>query len=186
MKVNRSLLFTAVAVVLAVCSGLLLSGCASTADPTEAGPETAPPPPPGGSQRTVLEGQSSPAPRVETATVVPREATGGNPQVRPAPVAGTAGSGAKPRLQQAGPATGGARVEHSASPAGQAAASVAPQGPEENGWDRAVSFLGALVALALIWRFAFWLARLPRRRREAVRRPGNRPLGVHAGVFVSQ
>ena len=51
-------------------------------------------------------------------------------------------------------------------------------------WD--ASALGAIVLLWLIWRVAFWLARLPRRRREAVLRTRDRHVGAHAGVLAAQ
>jgi len=201
MKRNRSFLITILTVVLAMCSGILLNGCASTGGGTDAelemqspgttgagtdaGLKTETPRTAGGPEASGLEAQASP--RIDTVTSVLKDTSAGSSAVRKQPVVHAGGSGVsgqEPQAQSAGLKADENRLEHLAMFFQQRLERILPKALQDADWNQIASVLGGLVVVSLIWALAFWLARLPRRRRRVGRYEGGRPIGEHVGVSV--
>lgn len=186
MKRNRSFLITILTVVLAMCSGILLNGCASTGGGKDAELEMqSPGTTGGGTEASGLEAQASP--RIDTVTSVVKDTSMGSSPVRKQPVVHTGGSGLsgqEPQAQSAGLKADENRLEHLAMYFQQRLERILPKALQDADWNQIASVLGGLVVVSLIWALAFWLARLPRRRRRVGRYEGGRQIGEHARVSV--
>jgi len=154
MKLNQSLMITIFMVALAICTGILMSGCASVGDGKDAGPE--------------LE---SPG-RIDNQTTALKETSGSSPEVRKEPVVNTGGSVEKPHVQETSLKTGEDMSKHYASYLKQALDRILPTTLPEMNWNRITTVLAGILMLSMIYGLAFGLARLPLRRRGAGRRGG--------------
>jgi uncharacterized protein YceK len=168
MKLNRYLIITILMVVLAICTGILLSGCASIGGRKDAGPE--------------MESTQ----RIDKQSTAVEETSGSNPEVRKEPVVNTGGSGEKPHVQEVSLKADEGRFELNASYLLQGLDRILPKTLTEMNWNRIGTALGGIVAMSLIYGLAFGLARLPLRRRGAGRRGGGRQTGEHARGSVPQ
>ena len=168
MKLNRSLMITILMVVLAICTGILLSGCASTGDGKDAGSE-----------------MESPR-QIDNQTTALKETSGSNPEVRKEPVVNTGGSGEKPHVQAASLKADKDLFKHNAMYLKQALDRILPTTLAEMNWNRIATVLAGILVLSMIYALAFGLGRLPLRRRGAGRRGGGRQTGEHARRSVPQ
>ncbi|MBN2450587.1 MAG: hypothetical protein JXR77_09365 [Lentisphaeria bacterium] len=175
MKKSRSLMIAVLAVVLAPCTGILLGGCASTGDTNGAGQEMQAPPP------------------SEKPTATLQATSDGNPETRPGarrePGPAKAVPAAKPRAEEAGAkasvsaAEGGA--EQPVAYVAQRLQGLLPEWLRDVSWERLTGPIGGTITIALIWGLAFWLGRLPRRRRGAGRARVAREVRERVGVPVA-
>ena len=154
MKLNRSLMITILMVALAICTGILMSGCASIGDGKDAGPE-----------------MESPR-RIDKLSTALKETSGSSPEVRKEPVVNTGGSVEKPQVQAANLNAGEDMSMHYASYLKQALDRILPTTLPEMNWNRITTVLAGILMLSMIYGLAFGLARLPLRRRGAGRRGG--------------
>jgi len=151
---------------LAVCAVILLGGCASTGGGKDAGREPEAPS------------------QVEQPRAARSAAGPSSLEARKPPVA-AAVSGQKPPAGKAVPKAAAGKAQQPAASAEGGVGRWLADALRNIRWNRVVSVVGGLLAMALIWGLAFWLARLPRRRREVVRRPRSRPIGEPARVAVA-
>ena len=177
MEPKRSLMVTVLVVVVAIWTGILLGGCASTGDPKDAG-----------------LGMQSPPP-VDEATIAHKETSGSLPEVQRSgsipevpqqPVVKTGSSGERLHVEEANPRTDENRFGQLAANLGPTLQRILPEALRGLDWNRIVTVLGGIVAMALVWGLALWLARLPRRRHRAGRGAGRRQVAGHARVPVTQ
>jgi uncharacterized protein YceK len=168
MKLNRSLMITILMIVLAICTGILLSGCASLRGGKDAEPE-----------------MESPQ-RIDKQSTAVEETSGGSPEVRKGPVVSTGGSGEKPPAQKASLKVDEDRIRINASYLLQGLDRILPETLPDINWNRIGTALGGILAMSLIYGLAFALARLPLRRRSAGRSGGGQQTGEHARVSVPQ
>lgn len=168
MKLNRSLMITILMVALAICTGILMSGCASIGDGKDAKPE--------------LE---SPG-RIDNQTTALKETSGSSPEVRKEPVVNTGGSGEKPQVQEASLNAEKDMFMHNATYLKQALDRILHTTLPEMNWNRIATVLAGILVISLIYGLAFGLGRLPLRRRGSGRRGGGRQTGEHAGGSVLQ
>lgn len=168
MKLNRSLMITILTVVLAICTGILLSGCASIGDGKNAGPE-----------------MESPR-RIDKLSTALKETSGSSPEVRKEPVVNTGGSGEKLHVQAANLNADEDMFKHNAMYLKQALDRILPTTLPEMNWNRITTVLAGILVISLIYGLAFGLGRLPLRRRGAGRRGGGRQTGEHARGSVPQ
>jgi hypothetical protein len=168
MKLKRSLMITILMVVLAICTGILLSGCASIGDGKDAGPK-----------------QESP-PRIDNQSTSVAEASGSSPEVRKNPVVNTGGSGEKANLQTTSLNADKGTFEHNAAYLKQALDRILSTRLPEMNWNRIATVLVGLLMISMIYGLAFGLARLPARKRGADRRGGGRQTAEQAGVPIPQ
>jgi uncharacterized protein YceK len=141
-------------VALAICTGILMSGCASIGDGKDAGTE--------------LE---SPG-RIDNQTTALEETSGSSPEVRKEPVVYTGGSVEKPHVQETSLEAGEDMSKHYASYLKQALDRILPTTLPEMNWNRIATVLAGILMLSMIYGLAFGLARLPLRRPGASRRGG--------------
>jgi len=168
MKLNRSLMITILMVALAICTGILMSGCASIGDGKDAKPE--------------LE---SPG-RIDNQTTALKETSGSSPEVRKEPVVNTGGSGEKPQVQEASLNAEKDMFMHNATYLKQALDRILHTTLPEMNWNRIATVLAGILVISLIYGLAFGLGRLPLRRRGSGRRGSGRQTGEHAGGSVLQ
>jgi uncharacterized protein YceK len=145
MKLNRFLKIVILMVVLVICTGILLSGCASTGDKKDAGPEAK-------------------SPRRGDKRSEEQESTGSSPEVQTVPVVGKGGSGEKPHFQEASLKTDEDRARHNAASLKQGLDRILPATLLGTEWNGEVTAVLGILAMALIYGISFKLARRPRRR----------------------
>jgi hypothetical protein len=133
MKLRRSLLISILMVVLAICTGILLSGCASTGHGKDAEPEMESP-----------RGIDKPSTAFE-------ETSGSSLGVQTEPVVNTGVSGEKPQVQKASLKADEDRSKHNATSLKQGLERILPGSLSELDWNRIVTALGGIVAMSLIW-----------------------------------
>jgi hypothetical protein len=161
MKQNRIGLAFIPMVVLAVYAGILVGGCASTGQAKQAGSEV-------GSLRPIDEPSTA-----------PEVTSGSSPEKHEEPVVNTVGSGEKPQAQKAILKGDADRSKKDTVPVRKGADRVLFGRLSNLNWDRIVPVLGGIAVMSLIWGLAFWLARMPlRRRRAGLRRVVHRPRSV--------
>jgi uncharacterized protein YceK len=168
MKLNRSLMITILMVVLAICTGILLSGCASIGDGKDAGQEI-----------------ESPR-RIDNQTTALKETSGSSPEVRKEPVVNTGGSGEKPHVQEASLKADEDIFKHNATYLKQGLDRILATTLPEMNWNRISTVLAGILMISMIYGLAFGLGRLSLRRRGAGRRGGGRETGEHARGPVPQ
>jgi uncharacterized protein YceK len=168
MKLNRSLMITILIVVLAICTGILLSGCASIGDGKDAGPKQ----------------ESSERSGKQSTSVA--EASGSSPEVRKDPVVNTSGSGEKAHFQTVGFNADKGMFEHNAAYLKRALDRIRSTTLPDLNWNRIATVLVGLLFISMIYGLAFGLARLPARRRGAVRGSGGRQTVQPAGESLPQ
>jgi uncharacterized protein YceK len=155
MKLNQSQLITILMVVLAICTGILLSGCASIGDGKDAGPK-----------------MESPQ-QIDKQSTAVEETSASSPEVRKEPVVNTgvntAGSGEKSYVQQASLKGDEDGFEHTATYLMQALERILPATLPEMNWNRIATVLVGILVILMIYGLAFGLARLA--RPQAERRP---------------
>lgn len=155
MKLNRSLMITVPLVVLAICTGILLSSCASIGDGKDAGPE-----------------EESPQ-RIDNQTTALKESSGSSSEVRKDPVVNTvntSGSVEKPHAQEASLNADKGVFKNNAMYLKQALDRIFPGTLPELNWNRIGTVLAGLLVISMIYGLAFGLGRLPLRRRGVGRR----------------
>ena len=155
-------------VVLAICTGILLSGCASVGDGKDAGPE-----------------MKSPR-RIDKLSTALKETSGSSPEVRKEPVVNTGGSGEKPQVQEASLNAEKDMFMHNATYLKQALDRILHTTLPEMNWNRIATVLAGILVISLIYGLAFGLGRLPLRRRGSGRRGSGRQTGEHAGGSILQ
>jgi uncharacterized protein YceK len=168
MKLNRSLMITILMVVLAICTGILLSGCASIDNGKDAGQE-----------------MESPQ-RIDNQTTALKETSGSSTEVRKEPVVNTGGSGDKPHVQAANINADEDMFKYNAMYLKQALDRILSTSLPEMNWNRIATVLAGILFMSMIYGLAFGLGRLPARRRSAGRRGGSRQAGEHARGSVPQ
>jgi len=168
MKLNRSLMIAILIVVLAICTGILLSGCASVGDGKDAGPE-----------------MKSPR-RIDKLSTALKETSGSSPEVRKEPVVNTGGSGEKPHAQAANLNADEDMFKHNTTYLMQALDRILPETLLEMNWNRIATVLSGILVISMIYGLAFGLGRLPARRRGTGRRGSGRHTGEHARGSVLQ
>jgi len=149
MKLNRSLRIIFLAAVIAVCTGILLNGCASIGKGKEDGPSQE------SSSRVDKQGTSV------------AEAGGSSSEARKDPVVNTAASGEKAAVQTAGLATDKGIFEQNAAFLKQALERIRSTKLPDLNWNRIATVAVGLLMMLMIYGLAFGLARLPARRRGA-------------------
>jgi uncharacterized protein YceK len=162
MKLNRSLMMTILIVVLAICTGVLLSGCASTGDGKDADPE-----------------MESPE-RIDTRSTAVEQTSASSPEVRTEPVVSTGGSNEAPHVQKASLKADTDGFKYNAAYLKQALDRILPVTLPQMNWNRIATVLVGMLFILMIYGLAFGLARLPARRRGARRSEGGRQTGEHA------
>lgn len=168
MKLNRSLRNTYLTVVLAVCAGILLSGCASIGNGKEAGPN-----------------QES-SPRIDKQGTSVTEVSGSSSEARKDPVVNTGGSGEKAPVQTAGLTTDKGIIEQNTAFLKQALDRIRSTKLPDLNWNRIATVVVGLLMMLMIYGLAFGLARLPARRRGAGRHRGGAQAVEQAGGPVPQ
>ncbi len=168
MKLNRSIMITILTVVLAICTGILLSGCASIGDGKDAGPK-----------------QES-SRRIDDRGTALKETSGSSPEVQKVPVVDTGVSGEKPRVQAANLNTDKDMFKHYATYLKRGLERILPGTLPEINWNGIVAALAGILVISIIYGLAFVLGRLPVHRRGAGRPGGGRQTGEHARGSVSQ
>jgi len=177
MEPKRSLMVSVLVVVVAIWAGMLLGGCASTGDPKDAGLGIQSPPP-------VDEATTA---HTDTSGSQPEaQRSAGIPEAPKQPVVKTGSSAEAPHVEEANPGTDETRFGQLAANLGPALQRILPEALRGMNWNRIVTVLGGLVAMALVWGLALWLARLPRRRYGAGRAAGGRQVAGHSRVPVTQ
>ncbi|UCF97610.1 MAG: hypothetical protein JSV89_20925 [Spirochaetaceae bacterium] len=167
MKLNRFIMIAILTVVLAICTGILLSGCASIGDGKDAEPK----------QETSRQ--------IDNRSTAPTQASGSNPAVQKKPVVYTGGSGEKPHVQAANPSADKEKFMLNATYLKQALDRILPATLPEMNWNRVATVLAGILVISMIYGLAFGLGRLPARRRGAGRRGGGQQTGEHAKGSVS-
>jgi uncharacterized protein YceK len=168
MKVNRSLTLIVLLVVVAMCIGILLSGCASMGKGKDAGPEA---------ESSGQTGKQSAA---------AQQTSGISPEVRKEPVAYKGGSERQEYGQGAGITAEKDGFKHYAASVKQALDRILPEKLTELNWNRIGTVLVGLLVLSMIYGLGFALGRLPARKKGAVRRSGAPQTMEHAGGSVPQ
>ena len=153
MELNRSLMITILLVVLAICTGIVLSGCASIGKGKEdAGPAA-----------------ESPQ-RIENQSTAVEETSGSSAEVRMEPVVYTGGSGGKTNVQAVSRNTDKDVFTDGATSLKQALERILPTTLPEMNWNRIGTVLAGILFLSMIYGLAFGIGRLSARRRDAGRR----------------
>lgn len=147
MKLSRSLPLRILLFV--VCTGLLLSGCASTGKGKEDGAEPE-------SEQQAAEQEAAVQESGESTT-----------EAGPQTVAGTRGSGENPQGRTAGAAAEDARFQQYAASVKQALDRILPEQLAEWNWRRISTVVVGLLMMSMIYGTAFALGRLPLRRGRA-------------------
>jgi hypothetical protein len=160
MKLKQSLTFTALMIVLATCTIILFSGCASMGKGKDTEPDT--------ETAGQIDKQSTAA-----------EQTGGrSPEVEKQPVAYTGGSAQKQHVQDAGIKAEEDGFQQYAASIKQALDRILPGTLSELNWNRIATILVGLLMLFMIYGLAFTLGRLPARKRGAASpRVGGQTMG---------
>jgi hypothetical protein len=168
MKLNRSLTVIVLLVVLAACTSVLISGCATTGDGKDAEPET--------ESLGQVDKQSTAAERT----------SGSNPEVKKQPVAYAGGSEQKQHVQDASIPAEGVGYQQYAASVRQALDRILPEALSGLNWNRIITILVGLLMLSMIYGLAFALGRLPARRRGVGSRGGGRQTMEQAEGSVPQ
>lgn len=167
MKLNRSLRIIFLTVVLVLCTGILLNGCASVGKGKEAGPNQE------SSSQTGNKGTSA------------AEAGGSSSEAQKNPIVNTGGSGEKGSVQTAGLTADKGIFQRNAAFLKQAMDRIRSTKLPDMNWNRIATVAVGLLMMLMIYGLAFGLARLPARRRGAGR-PGGRTQAVEqAGESAS-
>jgi len=162
-------MITILMVVLAICTGILLSGCASIGDGKDAGPE-----------------MESPQ-RIDKLNTAPKETSGSCPaEVPKEPVVNTGGSGEDPPVQEASLKADEDMFKHNAAYLKQALGRIFSTTLPEMNWNRIATVLAGILMISMIYGLAFWLGRLPHRGRGDSRRGGAQQTGENARGSVLQ
>jgi hypothetical protein len=154
MKLNRSSMIAFLVVVPALCTAILLSGCASTGRGKDTAPEQE-------SSQQVEEESSA----VETESTAVAEAEDSSPEVRQEPVVYTGGAEEKPQAREAAPVSGEDRFQQYATSIKEALDRLLPGVVPEMNWNRIATVLVGMLVLLMIYGLAFWLGRRPLRSR---------------------
>lgn len=170
MKRNRFLMLIWLLVALGLAAAVLLSGCASTGRGKDAEPEAKAP-----IQDPSSQDASSPSITAAAGPAVAQK-TASAPPARTEPVAANRGASATPKVQPASSEPGQEAPEPLAVRLKQTLARLFPNGLAGSNWNRIVTVVIGIGLMALVWGFAFWLARLPARSKGAVRRAAPRPI----------
>jgi len=168
MKLNRSLMITILMVVLAICAGILLNGCASIGDGKNAGEK------PAASRR--IEN--------ENAAVV--ETSESSAEVREEPIVNTGVSEKEAFVQEVSLKADETRLQHSAASLKEAIDHLLSTKLPEANWNRIATVLVGILIMSMIYGLAFALGRLPLRGQGAGRRGGGRQTREHAGASASR
>ncbi len=168
MRLNRSLIVPILVVVIVICAGILLSGCASVADGKDAGAKR----------------ESSPG--SDNRRTAAKEAGGSSAEVARKPVSYTGGSGEKQRAQAANLKAGKGTFTRNAGYIKQALDRILPATLPEVNWNRIATILTGILVMLMIYGLAFGLGRLSARRRGVGRRGGGRQTGEQARGPVPQ
>jgi hypothetical protein len=143
---------TVLMILLALGTGILLSGCASINKRKDAEPETESP------------GQ------VEQQSATGEEARGSSPEVLGEPVVYTGSSGVKPYIQSDSRNTDEGSSTHNSAYLLNALDRILHGRLPELNWNRIFTILGGVLVMSMIYGLAFALGRLPARRRSAFHR----------------
>jgi hypothetical protein len=168
MKQNRSKVTTILVIVLVICTGILLNGCAST----------------GGGKNA--EPKQEPTGRSDNRNTVATEASGSSPEVQEVHVVNTGVSGEKPPVQAANIDSGKDRFKDYAAYLGEVLERILPASLPDINWNRIATVLTGMLMILMIYGLAFGLGRLPLRRQDTGRHAKGRQTGQHAGGSVSQ
>ena len=168
MKHNRSKIATILVIVLVICTGILLNGCAST----------------GGGKNA--ESKQEPTVRSDSENTAATEASGSSPEVQKVHVVNTGFSGEKPPVQAADIDSGKDRFKDYSAYLGEVLERILPASLPDINWNRIATVLTGMLMISMIYGLAFGLARLPLRRQGAGRHAEGRQTGQHAGGSVSQ
>jgi hypothetical protein len=152
MKLNRTRTIAVLIVVLGICTGILLSGCATIGEGKDAESGTE-------SSKQIDKGSSS----VE-------ETGAGSPEVRKTPVAHTNSAGGKQHVQVANQPTDKDMFKQNAMYLKQALDRILPETLSEMNWNRIATVFTGILLIAMIYGLAFGLGRLSHRRRSISRR----------------
>jgi hypothetical protein len=145
MKGNRYRTIAVTIVVLALCTGLILGGCAST-----------------GKGKEVVSEEGSPQ-QATGQTTAAGQTSGSNGQVRTETVAFTGGAAGNASVPGTGETAGQRGVQRFATSLVQGVERLFSRELPELNWNRIGTILGGIVALSLVYGLAFGLARLPMR-----------------------
>jgi hypothetical protein len=148
MKPNRSHTFRILLVVVTVCIGLLLSGCASTGKGKEDGAEPE-------SEQQAAEQEAAVQESGESTTEAGQQT-----------VVSTGGSRDNPRGRGSGTVAGDGRFQQYTASVKQALDRILPQKLAEWNWRRISTVVVGLLMMSMIYGGAFALGRLPLRRRR--------------------
>jgi hypothetical protein len=147
METKRTLSFRILLVVVAVCLGLLLIGCASTGKGKEDGAE---------SERQAAEQEA-----------VVQETSGSSAQADQQTVASAGGSKDNPQGRTAGAAAEDGRFQQYTASVKQALDRILPQKLTAWNWRRISTVLVGVLMMSMIYGTAFALGRLPLRKGRA-------------------
>lgn len=168
MKQNRSVMITILVIVLVICTGILLNGCASTGGGKDAEPK------------------QEPAGRSDNRNTAATEASGSSPEVQKVHAVNTGVSGEKPPVQAANIDAGKDRFKDYAAYLGEVLERILPGSLSDMNWNRIATILTGMLMIFMIYGLAFGLGRLPLRRQGAGRHAEGGQTGQHAGGSVSQ
>jgi uncharacterized protein YceK len=162
MKLKRSGAIAIFALVLAICTGILLNGCASTGGRKEAGPKQ----------------QSSQ--RSDNQTTAAKQTGGSGAVSQQAQAVKASFSGGSRRASAANVETGNGLLSHYATNLKQGLQRIFPGALPEINWDKVATVLAGIVVISLIYGLGFGIGRLPARRRGAGRLGRGRQNGQQA------